>query len=257
MNRISFNRQVQLSLFKVYAELKSEASRSFLGILWWVIEPLLYLVAFYITFVKIFQRGGPDFIPLFLCGSVVWKWFDSGVKNGGNSILSNSVLLQQVYVPKFVFAFSAVIGSTFRFLPVFVILCIFLLLYGYPLQASWLFIPLLMVVQLLWIFSVALVLSAIIPFVPDIKAVVDNLLMMLFFMSGIFFNINEVPEPLKTYLYHNPMAVLVDGWRAILCRGEWPAFQNLGYILLVSAFAFGTGIYLLNRWDLKYGKLRF
>jgi lipopolysaccharide transport system permease protein len=257
MNKISINNQLQLSLFKVYAELKSEASRSFLGVFWWVLEPLLYLIAFYITFVMIFQRGGPDFVPLFLCGSVVWKWFDSGVKNGGNSILANSMLIQQVYVPKFIFAFSAVIGSTFRFLPVFVILCIFLLVYGYPITSTWLFIPVLLLVQLMWVFSIALLLSAVIPFVPDIKAVVDNALMLLFFLSGIFFNINEVSEPLKSYLYYNPMAILIDSWRGVLCRGELPALSSIGYLLLVSCAALGAGLYLLKSWDLKYGKLRF
>ena len=74
---------LELILYKSYTDIKAEAARSYLGLLWWIIEPVLYLCAFYILFVLVMHRGDKDFVPTFLCGAVVWKWFASGIQGGG------------------------------------------------------------------------------------------------------------------------------------------------------------------------------
>ena len=73
----------EIIIYKFYADLKQEASHSYLGLIWWILEPIVYLGTFYTLFVLILERGGPDFAPIFLCGVVVWKWFDSGTTRYG------------------------------------------------------------------------------------------------------------------------------------------------------------------------------
>lgn len=248
---------IELILYKTYADIKAEMARSYLGILWWLIEPVLYLCAFYILFVLVMKRGGPDFVPTFLCGAIVWKWFDSGLKGGGHAISANRGLLQQVYVQKFIFPVIAVLGSTARFLPVFAVFIAFLLIYGIPARETWLAAPLVMFAQFSLILALAMLLSAITPFMPDIKVAIDNSMMFLFFISGVFFNINEVHEPLRSYLLLNPMAVLIDEYRNIMIRGLWPDAARLGTILLSSAAIGGAALMLLKRLDHKFGKARF
>ncbi|OGT07342.1 MAG: hypothetical protein A2143_12105 [Gallionellales bacterium RBG_16_57_15] len=244
-------------LYKAYTDLKAEAARSYLGLLWWIIEPVLYLWAFYVLFVLVLKRGGTDFVPTFLCGAVVWKWFDSGIRGGSHAISAHRGLLQQVYVPKYIFPVISVLGSTSRFLPVFLIFTIFLLLYGIPAQVTWLAAPILMLTQLCLVLSLAMLVGAITPFLPDLKAVIDNGMMLLFFISGVFFNINEVHEPLKSYLLLNPMAGLIDEYRNIMIRGVWPDPGRLA-IILFSAIVLGLlALALLKRMDHKYGKVRF
>lgn len=247
----------ELILYKAYTDLKAEAARSYLGLLWWIIEPVLFLGAYYVLFVLVMQRGKPDFVPTFLCGAVVWKWFDSGLKGGGHAISAHRGLLQQVYVPKYIFPVIAVLVSTARFIPVFLIFAVFLLLYGIPLQATWLAVPTVMLTQLCLVLSLAMLVGAITPFLPDLKAVIDNGMMLLFFISGVFFDINEVHEPLKSYILINPMAGLIDEYRNIMIRGVWPDTGRLAIILLFS-IALGTlALALLKRMDHKYGKVRF
>lgn len=247
----------ELILYKTYADLKAEAARSYLGLLWWVIEPVLYLCAFYVLFVLVLQRGGPDFVPNFLCGAVVWKWFDSGIKSGSHAISAHRGLLQQVYVQKFILPIIAVMGSTARFVPVFLIFTLFLLLYGIPAKITWLAVPIVMLTQLCLVLSLAMLVGAITPFLPDLKAVIDNGMMVLFFISGVFFNINEVHEPLKSYLLLNPMAGLIDEYRNIMLRGIWPDTGRLAVILSVSIALGILALALLKQMDHKYGKTRF
>lgn len=254
---MKFHNSLELIFYKAYADLRAEAARSYLGLLWWLIEPVLYLCAFYVLFVLVMQRGGPDFVPTFLCGAVVWKWFDSGLKGGSHAIASHRGLLQQVYVPKFVFPVIAVLGSTARFAPVFLIFAVFLMLYGIPVQATWLAVPIVILTQFCMVLSLAMLVGAITPFLPDLKVAIDNSLMLLFFISGVFFNINEVQEPLKSYLLLNPMAGLIDEYRNIMIRGIWPDAGRL-VVILASSIALGAlALALLKQMDHKYGKVRF
>ncbi len=247
----------ELILYKAYTDLKAEAARSYLGLLWWIIEPILYLSAFYILFVLVLQRGGPDFVPTFLCGAVVWKWFDSGLKGGGHAITANHGLLQQVYVPKYIFPVIAVLGSTARFLPVFTVFAIFLLLYGIPFQITWLAAPMVMFTQFCLVLALAMLVGTVTPFLPDLKVAIDNGMMMLFFISGVFFNIHEVHEPLQSYLLLNPMAGLIDEYRNVMIRGVWPDTKRLAIILLSSITLGALALMLLKQMDHKYGKVRF
>jgi lipopolysaccharide transport system permease protein len=248
---------LELILYKAHTDLKAEAARSYLGLLWWVIEPVLYLCAFYVLFVLVLHRGDADFVPTFLCGAVVWKWFASGIQGGAHAISTHRGLLQQVYVPKFIFPVIVVLGSTARFIPVFGIFTLFLVLYGVPLYATWLAVPMVIFVQFCLVISLAMLVGAITPFLPDLKAVIDNGMMLLFFISGVFFNINEVHEPLKSYLLLNPMAGLIDEYRNIMIRGIWPDATRLTIIMAFSLVLAALALLLLKQMDHKYGKVRF
>ena len=85
--------------FKTYAELKAESHRYYLGILWWLIEPIIYMLVFYFVFGVLFQRGTEDFVPFLLTGLVFWHWFQSTVMQSADTISANRFLLNQVFVP--------------------------------------------------------------------------------------------------------------------------------------------------------------
>jgi lipopolysaccharide transport system permease protein len=248
---------IELIFYKAYTDIKAEASRSYLGLLWWIIEPIMYMCAFYILFVLVLHQGGTDFVPTFLCAAVVWKWFDSGLRGGSQSITANRGLLQQVYVPKYTFPIIAVLGSTARFIPVFLILMVYLLLSGITVQTTWFAVPALMLTQFCLVISLALLAGAITPFLPDLKVAIENGLMMLFFLSGVFFDINTVQEPLRSYLLINPMAGLIIEYRNTLLHGIWPDYTRLSLILLSSLAICGCSLILLKRMDHQYGKVGF
>src|SRR5699024_10734542 len=135
---------------------------------------------------------------------VVWKWFDSGVKSGGNALIQNSSLLHRVNVPKYIFSLSAVFGSTLRFIPVLCLLLLFLIFYVIELSMTWLWLLAIITAQLLLILALAFFLSSFMSFMPDLKIAVDNGMMFLFFLSGILFDVNNAPDSIKKFLVLNP-----------------------------------------------------
>src|SRR5690606_25615751 len=54
---------IELVLFSTYAELRAEAARSYLGLIWWVLEPAMMMGAFWLVFDVILKTGGPDYLP--------------------------------------------------------------------------------------------------------------------------------------------------------------------------------------------------
>jgi lipopolysaccharide transport system permease protein len=246
---------LDLIKYKVYAELSAEAARTFLGILWWVIEPVLYMSVFYFIFGVLFQRGGEGFVYFLLVGLVVWKWFDSSIRSGMVSLQTNAAVIVQVYQPKFIFPVIVVLINTAKFLFVMLLLLLFLLVSGKPASASWLALLPLISVQCVFIASITSLFATVIPFVPDFKWVVENGLTMLFFLSGVFFDISAMPENFQVWLRLNPMAVLIDNYRNVLLQGQMPDWWQLFWVLLFSGILILAALRVFNRFDRIYPKL--
>lgn len=245
----------ELVLYGVYSDLRTEVARRFLGVLWWVLEPVMYMAVFYVVFGLGLRQGDANYVPFLLCGLVVWKWFDGSVRQAGMAIQGNAGLIQQIFVPKYVFGMIQVLSNTFKFLIILALLLGFLLLVGKRPSIEWLGLVPLLLVQLLLILSLGLLLSALIPFALDLKQVVDNLLMLMMFMSGIFFDIHQLPEKLRTVLQFNPMLQLIQGYRSVLLHNQWPDWPALCWVALAAVPLLLLAALILRRYERHYPKL--
>jgi lipopolysaccharide transport system permease protein len=243
---------LELILFKTYADLRAEAARTYINFLWWIIEPTLYMIVFYIVFGLLFERGEGDFVPFLLCGLTVWKWFDSTLRSGSVAIIANKGLMQQVYLPKIVFPSITIVTNTFKFIFILMILLLFLWCYGSGISPFYLALPIVFGIQLLLISACTYLAAAVVPLLPDIKLLLDNGLTLMFFMSGIFFSGDTIPEHYQFYFYLNPMASLIESYRTVLLDNQWPDWQSLGWIFLGSLAGIYWGHRLLARFDRVY-----
>jgi lipopolysaccharide transport system permease protein len=117
---------LELILFSTYAELRAERARSYLGLLWWVIEPAMNMATFYLVFAVIFKTGSPDYVPFLLIGLTLWQWFKSCISHGGYSIWQQLPLIRQVKLPLQVFPSVQILTDTVKFLCILVLLLIVL-----------------------------------------------------------------------------------------------------------------------------------
>lgn len=246
---------MELIWYKTLAEMRAEAARAYLGFLWWIVEPVLYMIAFYIVFALVFQRGGEGYVPFLLCGLVVWKWFGSAVGFCANSIPSNAGLMSQVYVPKYIFPSVVLLSTTIKFLVILLIFMLFLVIYGISPSVTWVSLLAIIAIQFLFTAAVSGLVASMVPIVPDIKLILDNVLMLLFFLSGVFFDISVAPEQIQFYLMLNPVAVIIDAYRAVLLDGEWPDVQNLAVVLSLTVVALLCVGMIFKRYDRVYPKI--
>lgn len=87
-----------LLFYQAKAELKQEVSKKYLGVIWWFLDPILYMSVFYALFATGLRGGqkGEEFVWFLFCGLVPWKWFANSVENCSRAIVSNGGLVSQV-----------------------------------------------------------------------------------------------------------------------------------------------------------------
>jgi lipopolysaccharide transport system permease protein len=255
INRWNARQYIDFILYKSYADLKTEANRTYVGFMWWVVEPVLYMSIFYLVFALILKSRTDDFIAFLLVGLVMWRWFQSTIFAGGLSISQSRGVINQVYFPKLVLPLVTVVTNTVKFAFVFSLLLVFLWLNGKPPTSAYMALLLLLFTQLAFITGVTVIIAAVTPFLPDIRIILDNALRGLFFMSGIFFDIGEIDEPFRSYLFLNPMAMLIDNYRAVLIRGVWPDVTGTLVMLLISVLAVIVGVLMVKRFDHSFPRI--
>lgn len=248
----------QYILLRAWGEMRSDASRFVLGPGWWLLEPAAYVGVLYVIFGLVLSRGGEGFVPFLLVGLIVWRWIDGGVRQASNALLANGRIIRQVYVPKWVFPSISVLGAMARFLFAMAIALPALPLLGHPPTTAWLLLPLLLLLQFLFVLGAACMAASLVPLLPDLRVVIDNGLLLLFFLSGIFFRIPvEMVEQggAAALLQWNPVYLLVDAYRILLLQGRLPEGSALGWVALCAVSMLLSGMFLLRRWDRRYPML--
>jgi len=246
---------LDIVLFKTWADLRVEASRAYIGFFWWFIEPILYMAAFYLIFGLGLRMGGEDFVYFLLCGLIPWKWFSSTINNGSKSIEAGAGMIHQVYLPKVVLPTIVVCINTVKFFLIVPILMIFLTLSGFTPGVSWFGLLAVILCQVVLIWSLTSFCAAVVPFVPDLRYVIDNGLLLLMFLSGVFFSIENLEEPIRTILLLNPVAVLLEAYRSVLLFASWPNWTGMAYVLLFASVFGAAAIWLLTALDRRYPKV--
>ena len=241
--------------YRSLAQLLSESARTYLGYFWWILEPLLYLMVFYIVFALVLNRGDENYVQELLVGLVVWKWFDSSVRASMDVIHQNAALIDKVYIPKIVFPSVSVLSNGIKFGLVLALLLLYSILFGSGASMHWLALPLLIFMQFLLVYSVSCLVAAITPFLPDIKMIFDKLMTLLFFLSGIFYTAESIPESIRGYFLLNPAFLLIENYRDVLIHHQWPSISAAAYICLLSSIVLTIAIIILRRFDRIYPRL--
>ncbi len=246
---------IELVLFSTYAELRAEAARSYLGLVWWVLEPAMMMAAFWLVFDVILHTGGPDYVPFLLIGMTLWQWMKSCITHGGYAIWSNLPMVRQVRLPPLVFPLIAMLSDTVKFVFIFALLLVILWTLGYPPNAAYWALPIVFLAIFVAAAGAGFVVAALVPLVPDLRFVIEQVLIVVMFLSGVIFPLDRVPEHLKWVMALNPVAVVMDDARGILMHGHLPNWVGLGKVATISIALCVGGSLLVRRLAPRFPKL--
>ena len=233
--------------------LKADASRYMLGFIWWFLEPLAWVLVFYIVFNWILDPGrrGGDFILFLACGKFAFIWFSKTVLQASGSIVASQGLVGRIDVPKSLFPMSAVQESLYRQSTVYLLLFAILIFMGVMPGLAWLWMVPIAAVSYLMIVACSLVGSCLVCIYRDFLKFIPLGMTFLLFTSGIFFDINQVEnkERADLLLTVNPLAFIVDAHRQALINHSAPDALHLGLIGLVSAIVIVLAITYMRRYS--------
>lgn len=245
-----------LIIYKVAANLRSEASRNYLSYLWWVFEPLMQMMVYYFVFGLMLLQGTDNFVAFLLTGLIPYLWLNRSVTHSMMSIVHNKGLMVQVHLPKIILPTIAICQDAVKQLVVMLLLLLFLMLYGISPTACWTGLPVLIITQLCLITACSFVAAAVVPFLPDLSFFIQIGLQMVMWCSGVFYRIDTLPERYQWLLYKfNPMANLLHNYREILLYNHWPDFQGLFYIAGGSLIIVFVSSMLVRKFDHVYPRV--
>ncbi len=228
-----------------------------MGFLWWFAEPLINALIFYFVVVIIFHRGGPDYHFTLVTGLLCWQLFANTVNSVTSALTSNSTFLLRGIFPPLV----AVVAPVFSGL--FLAVCAFsLVMFFSPhgLGLSLLFLPVVLIVQVLVGLAVGLPLAILNVALPDTRRLVHFITRFGWFMSPILYPVTRVldqpkiPDWFKAVYMTNPMVHTLNGLRFSL-TGETPiSLLGFGLVAVVAIVAALIGMAMIIRHQNFYMK---
>jgi lipopolysaccharide transport system permease protein len=246
---MDWRRYWDIIIYRTYAELKSEAQLSYMGYVWWILEPLLNTVLFFIIMTAILEQSIKGFFSFLLVGSIIWQWLNASLLGAANSIVDAGGMLKQIYLPKAVLPLITIFTSTWKFMFIFLLLLISVWASGHPPTAAYACLPLLLLLEFAVIVAFTLPLAAIMPYFPDTRIAIDAILRSALLISGVFFPASQLPPSYRVYFHLNPMADLIEAFRTVLLDGRWPRWYLMGYVALLSLCGLAVTAWLYTRVD--------
>jgi ABC-type polysaccharide/polyol phosphate export permease len=255
----TFYRKRWLLRYFVHRQVTRSYKRSYLGIAWAVLGPLIWVVFLTLIFseviglrFKVVQSDPTLNFGLFLyCGLLPFMAYSEALNKGLNSIRSNSGLVQKVVFPVELLPFTNAVASLIDKLFGVGALLLIVLLLEQRLHWQVLLLPLIMVVQLLFILGLTYLMAVIGTYVPDMGEVLRPVIRGTFFVTPILWPPERLPENLAWIEDYNPLAYLVEAYRDLILEGTLPGGLASLYFSLFSVALFIVGFALFVRF--KHG----
>ena len=228
----------------ILRELKARYRGTALGFLWSFVNPLILMMIYVLVFSVYLRVDVPHYPVFLLCGILPWAWFSSALNESTHSIISNAGLIKKVYLPSEIFPLVYVGSHAVHYLLSVPILFFFMAFFGIPLSWWLLTFPIIVFIQFMFTYRLALFASSLAVQFRDLLHIVPNILMIAFFLTPILYPASTVPATYLPLLELNPLAQLVMSYQDILFYGRMPSpggltmLAALACVLLVLGLAF-------------------
>ena len=223
----NFARYRYLLIELVKKGIKLKYRRSYLGLIWTMLEPLLTMIVLTIVFGQLLGKGDRLYPVYILCGRLIYSCFSSSTKIAMRSIRANQAMIKKVYVPKYLYPLSSCIYNYILFLLSLIVLAVVSVVLGVPL--TWHVIEAVIPLTILFILSIGagMVLSTVCVFFRDMEYLWDVVLILVMYCSAIFYKISSMGQGL-ILIKLNPLYGIISNFRAVLLEGH-SMFNSYSY----------------------------
>ena len=231
-------------------DVETRFKQSYLGPIWIVLHPCLLIIVFVIlrSFLKIPSDGIP--YPIFALTSLLpWILFTNGITRSASSMLYNRAIIKKVYFPREVFPVASILASASDFLFSCGIYLCLMFYYRIPMNWCFLFIPVVLIIQLVFTMSIGIGLSMLAGFRRDFIAIVPLLTTVLIYISPVFYSISSVPEKYIIFYKLNPLANIFNAYRQIIFCNTLPINTDLLYTALIAILSLKMSIALFRKLE--------
>jgi lipopolysaccharide transport system permease protein len=229
---------------------------SFGGAFWTVLNPLLMMLTYFFVFGVVMKTHiGSDhsltaFALYFLAGMLPWLAFNEAIARAPFILLEHRNFIKKLVFPVETLPVNVVMaGLVTEFFGMILFALALLTIRGH---VPWtvVYLPLVIVPQVLLTAGLAWFLAALGVFVRDLGQIIGYLLTVLMFVTPIFYPESALPPVAAAIQAFNPTFTLVHSYRAVLLDGTAPDWTGLGWLGLAAVLAFLMG----HAWFYKLRK---
>ena len=228
-----------------------------LGWLWWFLEPFLFTMIYLFIFSFVFRSNIPYAIPYIAIGQAVWDFFSRTCTNSVTIIRHYRGLLTRSDIPKFALLNNTILISGFKMLISFLVAFVMMFYYHVPVAWTWILFPAVLLVLIVFSFGCGLWLLHLGVYIADLKNILPVVLRVMFFLSGIFYSLEDRMGELasRMILRYNPVGCLIFEIRNVLLYHRLYSVSTLAAWLMAGIFLTVTGLKLIERHEKDYIKV--
>ncbi|MGI8411734.1 MAG: ABC transporter permease [Solirubrobacteraceae bacterium] len=240
----------------VRRELRRKYKGSTLGVLWYLVNPLVLMGAYTLMFGYVLKAQNHHHFPIFvMIGLVVWLFFQQSLLAASDSLIDQGGLVRKARFPRQAIPASTVAVQLFTLGAMLVVLVPVAVAVGGTLTPALLLLPLLVALLFGFVLGCALIVSVLHAYFRDVAPILAAALLPWFFLTPIFYE----PDTLKFVRHHawvatlldwvNPVAPFIEAMRAVLYAGHGPGGGRLVYAAIAAAVTLGLGALVFRRME--------
>lgn len=238
----------------VSRDFKVKYKRSFLGIVWSLLYPILTMSVMAIVFSNVFRMNTPgvSYLAYLMTGLVMFNYFSEASNLSMSSVVANFSLLNKIYIPKYIFPLSKCLFVGINFLLTLIPLYIVLFATGTGVNIYHVLLPYPIVCLFMFTLGMGFILSAVSVFLRDMFYIYGIVIMMWTYLTPIMYDINLISPNLQILLKFNPLYHYVTFAREIILYGQIPEPLTWGICLGSSALVLLIGVIVFKKTQDKF-----
>lgn len=236
---------------------RARYQQSALGWLWAVIQPAAQAAIFTIVFTQFvsIDTGDIPYVLFAYVAIVPWTLLATALPDMANALVDNMALVTKIYFPREALPIAALCARLLDFSMAAIFVIVLMVYFHIPIfLTGWLYLPLIIVVQLLLLLGLGLACAALNVFFRDVRSLLVLGLQLWFYLSPIFYPVSLVPGWLRPYYFLNPMAGIIAAYRDVLLENKAPSLYFLPAVLISLAF-FLVGYWFFKRVEFQFADI--
>lgn len=247
----------ELFYFLVWRDVKVRYKQTVLGAAWAVIQPFFSMVVFTLFFQRLANMPSDGIpYPIFSYSALIpWIYFSTAIATAGNSLVANSNLLTKVYFPRVAVPASSAFGGIVDFAIASVVLLAIMAYYRFPPAWSLLLWPVLVIPLVALALGVGMFLAALNVRYRDIRYALPFFIQTWLFVTPIIYPTSIIPEKFRVLIFLNPLAGIIEGFRACVFPRREMDWTLLGTSILITAIIFIVGALYFRKTERTFADL--
>lgn len=233
-------------------DFKLKYRRSFLGVAWSVLNPLLMMVVLTAVFSYMFRFDIEDYPLYLILGQILFAFMAGSTTSSMTSIIDAAPLLKKIRVDKLVFPLEKVCFELINFAISLIAVAVVMVYFGIVPSPSMLALPILLVCVFSFSLGVGLVLATLAVFFRDIIHLWSVAIMAWTYATPIFYPVSMLDGWMQDAMQLNPMYHFISYFRDIMMYGQVPGVGESAICLIGSVAMLAIGAVVFHKVQRRF-----